>query len=210
MFSSALCVTYLSLYTCKKCSLESYGNKGIINVHVQIQVGGGRPLLFLCSWVYMWECISISWCTMHLLCWCCRAKLQHHGALFLHYATRRGVHQLKIIMESLYVLLLYLLFASLLLSQRRGKRDCLFAYQEQNQQRPIISILISSATPRDLILGCGGVSKKKCVHTHNTSCGVELVRLREVFMRRGGYCWNVMRRRFCAWYEKFWKAIKKL
>jgi hypothetical protein len=81
--------------------------------------------------------------------------------LFLHYATRRRAPVKNHNGVTLCApLLLYLLFAS------RGKRDCLFAYQEQNQ-RPLISILISSATPRDLILSCGVrfARSKKNVYT---------------------------------------------
>lgn len=89
---------------------------------------------------------------------------------------QRGVHQLKIIMESLCAAL----FIVGLRAEAR-ERDCFFAYQEQNQH-PLISILISSATPRDLILGFLCVlheGKKLC--THNTIAGESRVR-REVFM----------------------------
>lgn len=74
---------------------------------------------------------------------------------------QRGVHQLKIIMESLCAAL----FIVGLRAEAR-ERDCFFAYQEQNQH-PLISILISSATPRDLILGFLCVlheGKKLCTH----------------------------------------------
>jgi hypothetical protein len=77
-----------------------------------------------------------------------------------------GVHQLKIIMESLCVLL-YLLFASLALAAQRQERLPLCISRAKPASINFYSYLIC-ATPRDLILGCG-LSKKMCIHIHNTS-----------------------------------------